>query len=212
MRNKFIKLLVGLAVLVGGVSAEAQNFKSLNFLLVPSITVSNKVQYTNLQSSATVANASTTNIVGLIWTNLFGNQVIAGVADFTQLSGDVPLWSDRNGNVPILTSGSNTVWSGAISALTMNIHLLTGGSAANSAVNFVFTPVFDGIHDSTASGDMFTVGVTAAGAAAVNIATNVPMWKWPGAKSLRLLTINNADTDASSQVVVDGISLNGFIP
>lgn len=214
MKKLFKTLLALLILLTLGLTANAQNHRSINlFAPVTSITVSNNFQYTNLVSQPVVSNASTTNIVGLIWTNLLGNQVIAGVADTTQLTVDAPLWSDRNGNPILVMSGyTNGTWLGAESGMTMNIHLAGGGSGANSAVNFTFAPVFDGVHEATASGDRWTVGVTASTTSAVNVSTNVPMWKWPGCKLLRLETIVNTDTDASSQVTVDGLSLNGFVP
>lgn len=214
MKNSF-KLFTATVILsLAGFTASAQNFRSISMLQSAlSITVSNNFQYTNLQSQPVVANASTTNIVGLIYTNLLGNQVIVGVGDTTQLTTDAPFWCDRNGNPILVMSGyTNGTWLGAESGLTMNIHLLTGGSGANSAVNFTFAPVFDGVHEATAAGDRWTVGVTANTTSQVNLSTNVPMWKWPGCKFLRLETIVNTDTDASSQVVVDGISLNGFVP
>ncbi len=190
----------------------AQTHHEINFLApVSSITLTNLKQYTNIFSPnlATV----TTNVVGLTYTNLIGSQVVVAAGDSTALTVDVPLWSDRNGNVPMTSLVDSTNFVGvARSAMTINVHILSGGSGANSAVNFTFVPLPDGVHESTLTSDRFIFAVTANTTSEVDISTNCPMWNWAGYKTLRLKTAVNTDTDASSQVVVDSITLNGFVP
>jgi hypothetical protein len=95
---------------------------------------------------------------------------------------------------------------------------LKGGSGANAAVTFTFVPIYDGKDGSEAetplvgTGFNWSFAVTANTTASVTVATNAPMWKWPGARKLRLLSIVNADTDASSEVWIDRCSFNGFVP
>ncbi len=177
----------------------AQTHHEINFLApVSSITLTNLKQYTNIFSPnlATV----TTNVVGLTYTNLIGSQVVVAAGDSTALTVDVPLWSDRNGNVPMTSLVDSTNFVGV------------ARSGANSAVNFTFVPLPDGVHESTLTSDRFIFGVTANTTSEVDISTNCPMWNWAGYKTLRLKTAVNTDTDASSQVVVDSITLNGFVP
>lgn len=203
---------IALAIGVGALSANAQNFRSINFLLVPSITLTNTKCYTNIISPN--LGGTTTNIVGLIWTNFSGAQVVAGTNDTTQLTTDVSLWGDRDGMPPLMfIAPTNQAYaSGYLGTWNIAVHILSGGSGANSAVNFTIVPVPDGVHESTISGDQFSFGVTAVTTSEVTLFTNAPAYKWAGCKSIRLKTAVNTDTDASSQVVVDSVTLNGFIP
>lgn len=202
--------------LLSVVGVEAQDFHSYNFLQpITSLVVSNTCGYTNLQSSASAPGTGfyTTNVNGLIYTNLSSSQVVVGTNDKASLTVDVPMWVDRNGN-PIVEASNytNGIWLGAISGLSVNLHILTAGTGANSAVNVVFSPVCDSKNESTTAGDYWAVGITANGVAPVDLITNIPVWRWPGCKSLRIRTITDSDTDAASQVVFDSITLNGFKP
>lgn len=192
---------------------EAQQFHSISFLSanISSLNVSNKLGITNLLSTAL---GVTTNAPGIVWTNSANVSNNVASADTTQFLQDIPLWSDRNGQIPCVLVATNTgVYdSGYLSGANLTISIALGGSGANSAVNFVFVPVMDGAHESTTSGDAWTVGVTASTTSRVTISTNAPLYKWPGCKALRLKTITNTDTDASSQVTLDTIVLNGFVP
>lgn len=208
-------LSIFLFTLLSFVEVEAQQHHELNFLAsCTSIVVSNTLSWTNLQ---TVNLATTTNIVGLIYTNLLGNQVVitnTTVGDTTQLATDVPLWSDRNGNVPVMFPGyTNGTFDVPLSAMNVNIHLARCGSGVSTtAILFIFSPLWDGVHESTASGDTWAVGVTPAASSTVCISTNVPIWKWPGAKTLRLRSITSTRGAASGDVAVDSVTLNGFVP
>jgi hypothetical protein len=87
-----------------------------------------------------------------------------------------------------------------------------GGANANSAVTLVFSPLWDGETPALATTDDWSVAITANGTTPVTLATNAPIWKWPGAAKLRLKYSSNADTDASSQFWLQKVSLNGFVP
>ena len=202
--------VIGLAMIT--LVGFGQNHREMNFLApISSITLTNTKQYTNI-ASPNLAGV-TTNVVGLVWTNLFGTLVTAAAGDSTALTSDVPLWSDRNGQQLFVSSPDGTnIASMLRSALTINVHILSGGSGANSAVNLTFVPLPDGVHESTLASDRFIFGVTANTTSEVDISTNVPMWNWSGYKAVRLKTAVNTDTDASSQVVIDSITLNGFVP
>jgi hypothetical protein len=69
----------------------------------------------------------------------------------------------------------------------------------------------DGVNEDAVAGDAQVIAVTATTTTEVQSLT--PIYnRWPGAKKLRLKTITNADTDASSRVVVKSCSFNTFIP
>lgn len=89
---------------------------------------------------------------------------------------------------------------------------LHGGSGANSAVTFVFQPLWDGVTAPINTTDDWSVALTATTSTVVDLATNVPLWRWPGAAGLRLKSIVNGDTDATSQITVTKCSINGFRP
>lgn len=195
-----------------GLTANAQNFRSLNFLApVSSITVSNTMSFTNLLSSGVTG--VTTNINGLIYTNLLGNQVIVATNDQTQLATDIPLWSDRNGNPIFVQPGqTNGVVNGPVSGYSLAVHVKSAGTASTNLINITITPVVDGVNEDTTSADYWTVGVLPNGTTGVEIVTNVPIWKWPGVKALRLRSVTQTNVTASSQATIDNISLNGFVP
>jgi hypothetical protein len=89
---------------------------------------------------------------------------------------------------------------------------LTAGSAANTALTFVFTPIYDGVNEATATTEEWTASLTPVVSKKNTLVSNVPLWRWPGAKYLRLRWAANTDADASGNVIVTGITLNGFVP
>ncbi len=200
------KLIAILALVALTVTVNAQVFRSQTLLGpgVGSVAVSNTIPVTNLSTLTFYGLTATNPTVGVIWTNLSGiSNNVVGAGDANNLLGTAVLWADRNGNWPSLGQSNYYASFG---------FRLVGQSGANSAVTFTFVPVYDGTNEATAAGDVYTVAVTATGASMVVTNTPVPLYKWPGCKSIRLRGIVNADTDASSQVNVQAVQLNGFIP
>ena len=208
--KKFIYSLLAVLGLVS--AASAQNHVSQNFLNVLSLNVSNNLSISNLTSFAGM-----TNILGVTWTNLLGTrQTVTAAGDTTKLLNDVSLWSDRNGNPYVAlgayqSNGNTSTNANPVGPANLFLRL-HGGSGANSAVTFVFQPLWDGSTAPAATTDDWSVALTATTTTPVTLATNVPFYRWPGAKGLRLKSIVNSDTDASSQVTVTAIQLNGFRP
>ena len=194
-------LVVALVALASALSAKAQHL-SQSFLVQRSIHVTNTIPITNL-----VSFPGMTNILGTVYTNGAGTRLeVTNAGNTVNLLRDVSLWADRNG-VPFARSDTNRYDGPA----TLFIKL-QGGSGANAAVTFVFTPIWDGATPPLVTGDDWSVAVTAVASAQTTLATNAPFYRWPGAKNLRLKSIVNADTDASSGVFVNQCSLNGFVP
>lgn len=216
--KKFILTLIGVVALA--VSAKAQTFQSPSFLTVPAVYVTNLFAITNLPLN----NLYGTNIAG----TTFSNYTAAGALQLAIVSSnysslnfmaDVPLWSDRNGRWYGVTTNADSTVAGTDTPMILSISLV-GGSGANSAVTFTFAPVYDnqplangliGRH-STVAAEQWAVAVTATTTTAITTGVPVPAYRWPGARALRLLRIVNADTDASSQVIVYDCSLNGYRP
>jgi hypothetical protein len=153
----------------------------------------------------------------LYWTNTAGSRVTVatntGAGSWanatTKVVDDIPLWSDRNGQ-PVWepnTNSNNYVQSGATLAVTM-----VGGSGANTASTWVFTPVYDGVNEATAAAELWTIAFTPTTTTVATLVTNVPTYRWPGAKLLRLVRVVPGDTDASSQVTLLDVNVNGFVP
>jgi hypothetical protein len=191
--------------------ASGQNYLSQSFLNQKSLLVSNTLSISNLANFS-----GQSNIFGVRWTNSALTGVsVTGAGNTTTLIKDVDLWSRADGDwwgARFAGQGSSDT-NTAISPHNLFVRLLTGGSGANAAVTFTFIPIYDGLETPVVGTGMnWSFAVTSAGTASVTVATNVPTWKWPGAKKLRLLSIVNADTDASSEVWVDRVSLNGYRP
>ena len=192
--------------------ARAGDFKSFNFFQgdVVSLTVSNTMNYTNLNSRT----AQTTNWFGLNWTNFLGSNIVVTSstnANATQkITKDIPLYSNTL-NIPMQYAGTNTVQNIQPTFGKINIELV-GGSGADAAVLFVFQPLADGTNETTGTTDEWTVSVTPTTTTAVAVMTNVPAYLWQGCGAVRLKRIVNSKAASSGQVTVTRLSLNTFLP
>ena len=231
------KLLIGIALVVG-LTSQAQTFRAQSFLAqgVASVYVTNLVAITNLNT----AGANTTNAPGTAWSNYTTgvsspytlyvtatNSAVAGAwTNATKnLLKDVDLWALKDGSPAVMPSATNGTDRPTLSYATVAIRIASGGSGANTAASLVFTPLYGTGEDNASTGinprptpvegttaDEWTVGITSAGTASVVVTTNAPLYKWPGARGLRLRRIVHADADASSQIIVNEVSLNGYVP
>jgi hypothetical protein len=121
---------------------------------------------------------------------------------------DVALWSLGGGAG---AWGATNTLSLRESFATLSV-TMTAASGANAACTFVFTPIYDGVNEATATTEEWTASLTPSASIKNTLVANVPLWRWPGAKYLRLRWAANADTDATSNVIITGITLNGFVP
>ena len=126
---------------------------------------------------------------------------VTNVATYTNVPaawGDVPLWSDANGNP-------------ATVSITVK---LTGNNAANSTnfMTFVFGAMGAGKETPTQAQNKWTWGVMANGTTPVVITTNPPSGFLNGCGGLRLLSINANNVSSSVSVTVNSITCNGFVP
>lgn len=215
------KYIISLGLALATFSSQGQNFLSQSFIAdgITSITATNLLQPTNLLYAASVG----TNHYGILVTNL-GVQVVItnGVMDYQNLFKDVTLWSDREGR-PYCAGATNSVAdvgdsTDSPAAVVVKTQV---GSGANSAVTFAFAPVYtDAINNGdgsngnevTSAADFWIFSVTPTASSTQVWSTNAPMYRWGGAKKLRLLYVSNADTDASSNVKLLGIQFTGFRP
>lgn len=213
--KKNIVRIMWVAVLLGVAAASyAQPHQSRSFLAVQSIIVTNTANATNLNTAGSVG----TNYQGFHYTNLNRLVVINTTSGATNVNAskinpfqDVALWSLRDGSPAYslgVTNGTGLNYHQSFATLTIT---WTGGSGANTAVPFVFTPVYDGVNEATDSAQEWSVSLTPSTTRST-IATNMPIYKWPGASKVRLRRVVNADADANGQAIIEAIRLNGFPP
>ena len=210
-----MKYLLGLALAMVSFGVSAQNHLAQSFLNVKSLHVSNTLAISNITMFPGM-----TNILGVRYTNFAGTGIsVAAAGNTVKLLRDVQLWSDKNGNWPVTqiasVPGTTTNYLN-ISPFTVSGRIF-GASGANSAVTFVLTPYWDDIPDDgttfVATTHDFTFAVTAVASSAVTFATNiVGAVNWAGAKGVRVRSIVNSDTDASSGVYIHELKLSGFRP
>ena len=228
--KKFI--LTGIGVALVAIGVQAQTFRAQSFLAqgVKSVYVTNTLSITNLNTSG----APLTNNVGTAWSNYVSGGTslfISGGTGSTytnttkNLLKDVDLWVRKDGTPAFTVGATNASVPASFGDAVVAVRIASGGSGANAAVTFVFTPLYGIGVDSASAGlnpkpvavegpaaDQWSFSVTSAGTASVVLVTNAPMYKWPGARGLRLRRIVNEDTDASSQVIINEVSLNGYVP
>ncbi len=217
-----MKYLLGLVLAMVSFGVSAQSHLAQSFLNVKSLHVSNTLAISNITMFVGM-----TNILGVRYTNYAGTGIsVAAAGNVTKLLKDVMLWSDREGRVPIqqfqAVPGTQTNYL-YVSPFTVSGRIF-GASGANSAVTFVLTPFWN---DHTIYGEGttnevrktfnatthdFTFAVTAVASSDVTFATNIVMPNWAGAKGVRVRSIVNGDTDASSGVYVHELDLTGFRP
>lgn len=210
-----MKHLFTLMLALATFGASAQSHISQSFLNVKSLHVSNTLSISNL-----VLFPGMTNILGVRYTNYAGTGTsVAAAGNTVKLLKDVSLWSDREGGWPVTqifsVPGTSTNYL-SISPFTVSGRIF-GASGANAAVTFVLTPYWNDTPDEgitfNATTHDFTFAVTAVASSTVTFATNITAAvNWAGAKGVRVRSIVNADTDASSGVYVHELNLNGYRP
>lgn len=208
------KLFTLIGVLALALTTQAQNHLNntihtvdkggFEFLTVPAIYVTNTLAVTNLSLASSLG----TNVAGVAYTNAAGTRSIvtatAGGTNFNLLR-QVPLSAPMFTLGPLTNSLTTTDYRSP-----MNVSVkFAGGSGANAAVRFTLTPSWDGVTADSSGAFDWTFAFTATTSTTLASATNAPTWLWQGAKSLVLSRVVNADTDASSQVIVTSVRLNG---
>ncbi len=184
----------------------AQQPQSRSFLNVQSLVATNTLNPTNLLTTGSVG----TNIVGLIFTNQNTRTIVSATAGTRQNPfKDVALWSRSDGHPAYDVSVTNLLYQQSDATLSVT---WTTGSAADTAIPFVITPLYNGTNEATASGEQWTFSFTPTVSSTETLVTNVPLYRWPGAAKLRLRRVANPDTGADSAVTIRDISINGFVP
>ena len=220
-RKYFTGLIVCLAILaLFTVTAGAQGFgfKSQSFLNVQAVYVTNLLSATNL-STAMPAATGNTNQPGFAYSNLNSRVVVSNTSVAVNLAAaktspfkDVNLWPLKDGSGPWTPNYPNNGWDLGNKSFANVAVTWEAGSGADSAVTFVLTPIYDGVHEATTAGEEWTFAFTPTVSTTSSYATNAPLWRWPGASKLRLRRVVNTDTTAAAHVILRDVSLNGFPP
>lgn len=237
------KLLLSIGLCAFAFGASAQDFVSQNFLNVRSLNVGTNTP-AGLRSLTNLANVTTNagmilSSTNIAYTNLSGAYIHPGLAAVVSAMGttnqyttpvlfkDVVLYPDRNG-LPIYTyvqSDSSTPPTTNSSSIISGANLFVeyvNPWVTNGAIGLQFRPIWDGVTANNYTADDWWVVIPSS--AGVNrpkaqLSTNAPLWRWPGAAALRLISITNnvttitgtADT-VSNSTVLTKILLNGFRP
>lgn len=218
--NKMIMggLVMAVLLLITAPAVQAQAHQSLKFMNVPAFYATNLLNFTNL-NTAMVAGNGRTNAAGTVYSN-YVNGVLTRVivnttSDATNTKAasqnvfkEVPLWVDTGGRGPWDATNTSIT---RVSFATLSVSTIAG-AGADTAITLVFTPIWNGVNEATESADEWSTTVTPTVSATQTFSANVPLYKWPGAKYLRLRRVVNADTTAAGNVIFTDISLNGFVP
>lgn len=209
--KKIISILMVVALAVSANAQWAVHNSNLpggnKFLAVPAVYATNNFNITNLSSVI----GPGTNLAGTVFTNKAGTRATvtaAGVGAAQPLLQDVSIQPLASGGGAWAYHYTNGV---ERSYATMSV-TLTAQSGANAAVTFALTPLYNGVNEATETADLWTWSFTPTASTTHTVSTNVPLWRWPGAEKLRLRRITNADTDATSAVIITDVSLNQFGP
>lgn len=199
------KLLLTIGLVCATISSFAQPKHYSDSFLIPGITavyVTNTFGITNLFTTA----AEGTNQVGTAYTNS-GTLVIAAAANYQPLLNDVQMIPPPGGrNFSLYTNDS---FGKLFADVPANVSVTySSGSGANAAVTFVMVPMID--DDTEVNANPWTWSFTAAASqTGATISTNAEfLWQWAGAKKIRVRRITNADTDATSHVIITGLQFN----
>jgi len=238
------KLILTLTVSLASFVAMAQSHLSQDFLNVKALQPgTNSVGYAGLTNLANQVTGygqiySSTN---LAYTNNSGTYIHPGLAAVIAAAGttnqyttptlfkDVNLYVDRNGNpifvyIPTDASTPPTTNSSKIySPNTLFIEIVPAAWTTNGAYGFQFRPIWDGVTANGATNeDFWAILPSSLGAATTGkfqITTNMPTYRWPGAKKVRLINITNnvttitaGATTVTNSAFITKIQLNGFIP
>lgn len=189
--------------------------KTYSFLspMVSALQVTNAVRgWTNLQSTGFRTNR---NEVGTLWTNYQGTVLASGTntsQDSMNMLGSVPLFGTGQPWITGHTNGVFDVSAADWSIAKVTVKLVGSAAAANSAVNFRFAALPNGVDQSTDANLTWVFPVVANGTSVVVVSTNLPYGKFAGCKALRLVSIDNADTDFAGGVWVNKVEINGWSP
>lgn len=229
MKSRILSLIGLVLSLVG---ASAQNHNSFSVLAVPALqTGTNGWGVTNLSliptNSGMIYNPTNTT-----YTNSDGSYVgtstsyLASIgttnANTTKtLFRDIPLFADRNGvpiQFPIWGTGAagletNYTW---FSPQTLFIQYYNP-RGSNAPFGITFRPIWDGVTAHTDSGQDWGVNIAGLATTQGSLSTNIPTWRWPGAKALRVVQVTNlyvlgGVAAQTNSTVITKLNVNGFVP
>lgn len=215
--NPAVAILI--ALLFFAVTAGAQNFTFQSFLNQKYLCSTNGANISNIMSFKYPLNMS--NVAGIIYTTRPGvTNRIVNASDYTMLLQDVSLYTERGG-LPILQqvgthaglgiSGAAGMASNYISGQTLFVRARSG-SGVNGDVTIVIQPVWDGTNAAISTGDDFSCVFDTTASGYNTLATNLPVWRWPGCSKLRVKSIINANSAAAGDCWIEQLGVGGFVP
>ena len=214
------------ALLLFNVSTSfAQNHLSQSFLNVTALhTSTNGYGITNLAAVTSITNQGMIYVsTNLTFTNAGSVQhtLTAAVTNSTTtfpIYKTVSLFTDRDGKPIVFTvpSGSADLTNFAYSGANVFIEVVnTYGS--NAPMGVTFCPLWDGVTYPASTADDWGFRIAGLATAKNTLATNVPLWRWPGAKALGVRSVTNQYILAGNAVetnspAITKLQFNGFRP
>lgn len=228
--NFFKNLFIGVTLAIGLTlfdvkPVQAQPHQNNDLLNVQAlVTGTNGIGITNL--SMLVTNSGMVHSTNVVYTNSSTLVRSAGAAGGSNsvttfaLFKPVSLWSDREGRAPF-NSYQQTLYAGdhtnaLVSGLTLIIKL-SSPLGSNGVVGFNFAPVWDGETVPASTAQDWSVVIPGGLGGIVTVATNVPVWRWPGAKHMAVRNITNQNVAAGdfgvlSNSAITRLRVVGFKP
>lgn len=218
------KLLLSIGLAVVAITTQGQNSVPQDFLNVRALNVGTNTP-SGLRGLTNLANITTNagmilSSTNLGYTNLAGTYIHPGLSAVIAAMGttnsytvpalfkDVSLYPDRNGVPPFYYNwegntagaGVQTNWT-FFSANTLFIEYVNPW-VTNGAIGLQFRPIWDGeTANNYTADDWWVVIPSSLGVQRpkAHLATNAPVWRWPGAEKLRLVNITNNVTTITAE-------------
>jgi hypothetical protein len=225
------KFLFSLVAVCLSFMASAQNHKSYNLLNVRALnTGTNGWGVTNLANLVTnigmvynPTNVSYTNSSG---TYVGSSATYLGYINTTNTSttaslfNDIPLFSDEVGRPIFISTLEYSV--GLPTNLTYFGHMTlfveyVNPYGSNAPWGLTLRPVWDGVTPSTSTADDWGFRIAGLSTGKGTLATNIPTYKWVGARALRVVAVTNqyilaGPAAQTNSTFITKLSANGFVP
>lgn len=231
-----MKKILSLFAMVGLVlSASAQNHQSKDILTVPVlVTGTNAFNITNLAS--VVTNVGMVHHTNVIYSTVTLSNNLTTMSGLTRVAGgvtntastkglfnDIMLNPGRDGQqifqtYPASDDATSNTNNYKFSGLNIQARLVNP-FGSNGVVGIVFCPLWDGVTTPVNRADDWGFAFSYSLSQYNDISTNVPTWKWPGAKALRVRFVTNnfsvtqaAETYLTNSPRLVKLTANGWVP
>src|SRR6266496_1630155 len=216
------KIIVSLLVSFACLAAQAQNHIAQSVLRVQALaTGTNGFGITNL--SCVLTNLGMIYSTNVVYTNqnrvLRSNGTTTNTVSTQPLFDNIALWPNRDGGPNVFSgafSGSviDNPTNYPVSTMTLFIAIASPWGT-NGPIGVNFCPKWEQSLVPTSTADDWSIRIPGNSSAYQTIATNIPVWKWPGAEYLAVRNITNqfiqaGDTAVTNAPYIVNMTVVGF--